>query len=94
MIHGENNSKTYPIACGILSQVTYDPNEPDPDTTPIRVRPRPRPRPRQEIPDVHYPEPEPERPRSRWGRFRDRLERWWGRIGGWRHGGDDDSGKP
>jgi hypothetical protein len=84
--------KSIPIACGILSYVTVEPEE-VPDTGPVIIRPTPR-------PDRPYdPEPIPEvhPPRTYWERMRDRLERWWRRLGGgWSRGHDDqdDDDKP
>ena len=74
--------KTIPIACGVLSHVTYDPGEdveelPEPDVTPITVSPG------DDTDPSAEPWPDEDRPRTgRWGRFRDRLERWWRRIVG------------
>lgn len=78
-----------PIGCGILTHASYEPDEPneEPETSPVRVRPRDEP---DYEPEVEYPEPEVERPRGFWGRWGDRLERWWNRLGGWRRGEDDE----
>lgn len=85
-----SRQKSVPIACGVLSHVTIDPREEESETTPIRVRPRPRP----DRPIEPMPIPEVERPRSLWQRLRDRLERWWNRMGGWRRGRhDEDEGE-
>lgn len=88
---GEHSrQKSIPIACGVLSHVAYEPEE-EAETTPIRVRPRPHP----DRPYEPGPVPEPHRPRTYWERMRDRLERWWNRLGGgWRRGRhDEDEGE-
>lgn len=80
MIRGKGDQKDLPIACGMLA-LSSDYQEPEePRRSPVRVRPSPR-----EEPPVPEPTPVPEEPRSRWQRFRDRLERWWNR---WFGGGE------
>ena len=88
-----SRQKSIPIACGILSYLTVEPEE-GPDTGPVIIRPRPGP----DRPYEPEPIPEVKPPRTYWERMRDRLERWWRRLGGgWRRGHDDqdeDGDKP
>lgn len=79
MIRGKGDQKDLPIACGMLA-LSSDYDEPqEPRRSPVRVKPPPRVEPAPE------PTPPPEEPRTRWQRFRDRLERWWNR---WFGGGE------
>lgn len=89
---GYSSQKMIPIGCGILTYLTEIPtDEPDEE---IPANPRPR-RPREdEQPEIPYEPKPPEEEHhreGRWGRMRDRLDRWWDRI--WRRGrGHDDQG--
>lgn len=78
MIRGRGDQADLPIACGILA-LSSDYDEPEePRRSPVRIKPPPR------VEPVPEPIPPPEAPRSRWQRFRDRLERWWNRWFGGR----------
>lgn len=89
----ESPQKAVPIACGILTATTMEPEEDS--SSDDDYKPEPRPRPDNDDDDEYKPEPEPEveaRP-SIWRRIGSRIERWWNRIGGWFRGCRGDSCK-
>lgn len=78
LVQGTVQDPLLPIACGVLELDVEDGPEvePTPGRSPVRVPPKPPENPEPTDPE----EPKPEAPnRSFWGRWRDRLERWWNR---------------
>lgn len=74
-----NTGKKFLIACGILRQVYYEPQDDTPEGPRILIRPR-----SPTSPQVRpCPNPEVERSRTIWQRVRNRLGRWWYRL--WRN---------